>query len=274
MARLSAASFNDVLTLIDETLWTIDPLGQRKDEILSVLIGRPLAVVQARLRLSFAGEPLLSQLWNDTARPDEEDNARFVRMKQTGNVQSVPFPVRLGSLELMSDGLIGYWLPDNPSAYSTFYAVHYPDQMDGNNTYVRRIVAQSQDGAMYQGGIQLQAGGPPITITMLIDPRAAVHAYSGILPVASIALPQRAVEALMKNLKVTFRTGPIVADPGTLRIPIPAEKGGVWTWIQAVENGGWEQDGLVDADHLARLPDNALELREGWLQLSRLENSD
>jgi hypothetical protein len=50
-------AFQNLLLAIDETLWAVDPLGGRSDQNLSVLIGRPLAVVRARLRLTTAGHP-------------------------------------------------------------------------------------------------------------------------------------------------------------------------------------------------------------------------
>jgi len=76
---------------------------------------------------------------------------------------------------------------------------------------------------------------------------------------------------------VTFRTGPVIADPGTLRIPQPAEQHGVWSWVQAVappsagKGTVWTEEAIVDADDKARMPDQQLRLREGWLQLSDLE---
>ena len=46
--------FADVLEAIDEALWNVDPRGARKDQALSVLVGRPLAIVRAELTLRVA----------------------------------------------------------------------------------------------------------------------------------------------------------------------------------------------------------------------------
>ena len=176
----------------------------------------------------------------------------------------VAFPVRLGSLELRHDGLIGYYLPSQ--SYSTFYAVHYPEKVSSGDTYIKQILTPSGD---YQGNIHLKYQGPSLTVTMLVDPRGSVHAYTGILPVTSAALEPHLVEEFIKHMKVTFPTGPIIADPGTLRTPKPAEDHGVWTWIQRVaQPANWEEDPIVDATDRARLPNAQLQLREGWLQLS------
>lgn len=50
-------AFQNYLQAIDETLWAVDPLGGRSDQNLSVLVGRPLAVVRGRVRLTLSGHP-------------------------------------------------------------------------------------------------------------------------------------------------------------------------------------------------------------------------
>jgi hypothetical protein len=258
-AAQTADVFGDLLQVIDETLWMVDPLGGRKDQFLSVLIGRPLAVVQVSLQLELRGDPAYSQLWNSTLDPNTPTNL----LRDTGGVENIPFPVRLGSLELRDDGVIGYLLP--AEGYATFHAVHYPDERSSDDSFIRRIIGPQ---GQYQGNISLQCQGPSVTATLIIDPRGSIHAYTGILPVLSAQLPPHAVETFMKQLQVTFQTGPVIADPGTLRIPQPAESHGVWSWIQRATPTDWESDSIVDADDKARLPDAGLQLREGWLQLS------
>jgi hypothetical protein len=278
IAAQPVAAFRDLLNTIDETLWMVDPLGGRQDQFLSVLIGRPLAVVQATLRLSLHGEPLFNQLWDKTCDdPQATDKSGCRQLKDTGGLLDLSFPVRLGSLELRNDGLIGYYLPDGDD-YATFYAVHYPEGAAEGDAYLRQIVSASPPAGSgpYQGDIFVKPDGPPVTVTMLVDPRGSVHAYTGLLPVVSAALPGRLVEDFIRRLRVTFRTGPVIADPGTMRLPQPAEQHGVWSWVQAAPPGqaaAWEEDVLVDADDQARLPDQQLQLREGWLRLSDLNES-
>jgi hypothetical protein len=270
MANQSATVFDDLLNVVDETLWMVDPLGGRKDQFLSVLIGRPLAVVQAELKLELFGHPAFNQMWNDMLPPE----APYSWLQDIGDVEDLWFPVRLGSLQLRNDGLIGYYLSGGSSPYSTFYAVHYPDDVSAGDSYIKQIVKQNGNGgpAQYQGDINLKFQGDSVTVTMIMDPRGAVHAYTGILPVTTAALPAYTVEEFIKRLKVMFRTGPIMADPGTLRIPKPAEDHGVWNWIQALAPpANWKQDEIEDADDRARLPDGQLQLREGWLQLSDID---
>jgi hypothetical protein len=266
------AIFEDVLETIDETLWTVDPLGGRKDQFLSVLFGRPLAVVQAQLGLSVMGEPAFDQTWNAMATPPTAtDPSQCTWTRETGDVGAPAFPVRLGDLDIRADGLIGYYLPSE--SYGTLHSVHLPDDLSAGDTYIKQIATPGNGGAAtYQGGIALNVGAAPTTVTLVMDPRGPVHAFTGILPVTTGALPPHLVENFVSQLAVTFRTGPIISDPGTLRVPMPARQNGAWDWVQATP-AGWEQDPIVAADDVARLPDDQLELREGWLRLTGAEDS-
>jgi hypothetical protein len=262
IAAQSADVFGDFLSAIDETLWMVDTMGGRQDGMLSVLIGRPLAVVQAQLSLSLSGPPIVNQTWNEMV-----SDAACTPVAQRGEILDVAFPVRVGSLELRDDGVMGYWLPSE--SYGTFHTVHLPQQVSAGDTYLEAILDTSGATPVYQGGVELSWNGAATTLTLLLDPRGSVHAYTGIMPVATAALPGDVVDDLMAEMAVTFQTGPIVADPGTLRLPLPAEQGGSWSWIQKVAAPtDWEVDAIVDADDVARLPDGLLQLRDGWLQLS------
>jgi hypothetical protein len=269
IAAQSATVFEDVLSTIDETLWMVDPLGGRKDLSLSVLIGRPLAVVNAQLGLSLMGTAAFDQAWNAMAEPKTGPPMTWTR--ETGDVSDVPFGVRLGDLDIRADGLIGYFLPSE--SYATFHTVHLPEDVSAGDAYLKQIATAGNGGPpAYQGAIALQVGGPRTTVTLVMDPRGPVHAFTGILPVTTASVPSQLVEDFIRQLAVTFRTGPIVADPGTMRIPLPAHQQGAWDWVQA-NPLGWEQDPIVDTDDIARLPDAQLQLREGWLRLTGVDDS-
>lgn len=60
-AKQRGDAFANFLQAVDETLWAVDPLGGRSDQNLSVLVGRPLALVRARLKLVTCGEPTCDQ---------------------------------------------------------------------------------------------------------------------------------------------------------------------------------------------------------------------
>lgn len=271
IARQSPAVLGDVLETIDETLWTVDPLGGRKDQLLSVLFGRPLAVVQARLRLRRMGEPAFDQTWAAMSAPNPSAPPKLVWTRDAGDLDQVPFPVRLGDQDLRSDGLIGYYLPSE--SYSTLHTVHLPDDVASGDKYLERIVAAAPGSVtICQGGIALKVDGDPVTVTLVMDPRGPVHAFTGILPVKTATLPPHLIEDFVKGLAITFRAGPILTEPNTLRLPLPGRQHGTWDWVEATPTG-WESDSIVAADETARLPASALQLREGWLRLTNVDES-
>jgi len=119
-------SLRSLLEAIDETMWTIDPLGSRADANLSVLIGRPLALVRAQLQFELEGTPVYNQSWPNTLQ------------KKTAGVEALKFSVRLGSLQLYDDGLLGYFTDDT---YTTFNSVHMPNDFQPGS-YLRHARIQ------------------------------------------------------------------------------------------------------------------------------------
>src|SRR5262249_11985318 len=69
----NAAAFQSFLQAIDETLWMANHLGGHADQHMSVLIGRPLALVRARLQLTLGGDPVYNQSWGATFDEDSGD---------------------------------------------------------------------------------------------------------------------------------------------------------------------------------------------------------
>jgi hypothetical protein len=259
-ALSGAAAFDALLEVIDTTLWTTDPLGGRRDQALSVLIGRPLALVRASLELSLQAPP-----WQDTSWA-----ATFAAASDAVLQQS--FPVRLGDLATRDDGLIGYFTGDDCEVLN---AVAAP-QEQAAQSYVRTIGSALPSG---EPNYPALLPGTTTMLTMLIDPRAGVHATSGALPVVSTELPGAFVAEALKALEVTFRlepaltyTQPTPAQEGTtptqassVVLPIPAERAGTWTFWD--REPGWTPYGLLDATADAELKPYPPSLRDGLLQL-------
>ncbi|HEX4788124.1 MAG TPA: hypothetical protein VH372_06645 [Actinospica sp.] len=232
-----AAALRSLLDLIDAAAWSVEPREGFVEE-LPLLTGRPLAVVRAGVRLAPLGLPAVDQAWELSG------------LDATDGFDEVPFPVQLGTAELLDDGLAGYYLDDDYSRIETVHAV--PD--DGYVGHRRPQV--TLDGSL-----------APV-VTLLMDPSAAVHAISGILPVVRVQLPPRfAVPALLR-LAVTLRAGPVVGTAGTTTLPLPELGKGSWSWLA---HPSPDQVALastpVAAQAQAELADAYPVVREGWLRL-------
>lgn len=274
----SENGFNAFLNVIDETLWTTDPMGARADVNLSVLIGRPLALLRTRLELQLEGNPIRDTGWPATfRRPDP-------------SFLTQPFSIRLGAQGKRRDGVIGYFTGDD---YDTFHSTAQSEAQQ----YVKSIGPDNY--------LKLTFGCPGNTqyVTLLADPRAAIHAYTGILPVRKFEIPQHFVDAALSAMEVSFFVGPLLTSVGpsplqdspingapmppdrSITYPIPAEQGGFWSWweppkvsdfamrepakpMTESQSNGWTCYGLVNAVSNARddQPNNTL--REGYLQFN------
>lgn len=270
-ALADPAAFTTFLAAIDETLWTTDPLGNRADVNLSVLIGRPLALVRASLSLSLDGAPIGDLTpWSTTWPPPQGDFTGYA------------YAVRLGDQATRQDGLIGYFAGADTS---TFNSVPAPD---GSLTqdYVRTIGPVGQtSGTNY---LSVRADGSTTQyVTMLVDPRAAVHAVTGILPVKTLEVPPAFVDGPLSALEVSFTTNALLttigptpgsgptppANPLAVSVPIPVEQGGTWTWWEPVAAPGsapptWSPYDLARATPNATLTSAPTTVRDGYLQLT------
>jgi hypothetical protein len=236
----SATGFGAFLESIDSTLWTTDPLGNRADQNLSVLIGRPLALVRARVRLELEGPPIADSGWSATLAPPAPG---FPQQR---------FAVRLGDQATRDDGLIGYFAAGDLSVFNTV-AVPATDPAGAAAAGLRAIGATLPDGTtnyLWRPCVHFEDPGaadrpdPADEIVMVLDPRGSVHATTGILPTRGLALRPDQVGAALARLEVSFLVGAALATirptetpagqppafPESVAFPRPAEDQGTWSW--------------------------------------------
>lgn len=252
-------AFVNFYQVIDETLWVVDPLGSRDDQNLSVLVGRPLALTRSRLKYELDGPSVTDPSWQYTFKEDTSAFSQYV------------FPVKLGELKLRNDGLIGYF---NGSDYDQFNCVHMPE-IPSPSPYIKPISEGNFIDLTFDDSSKAY-------ITMLIDPRASIHATTTILPVFILGLPSRFVEPALDAMEVTFSVGPLLSntvivagkdntgDPEvTVLMPGPSEKNGVWSWMeQAGGDLNWNSYPIMQTDDSANLSNINSVLRTGLLKLS------
>lgn len=250
------ATFKAFLRAIDETLWTTVPMGAVFDQSLAVLLGRPLAMVRARVQFQLSGAPMADPSWQFTFSPEAPA------------VLGYEFPVELGNLPQLNDGLIGYFGADD---YSEFNVVEEAGATPSD--YLRPI---GRDGNY----IYMPPDGKSMTyVSMLVDPRGSVHATTGILPTMEAALPGDFVDDALAAMDVTFRVNGILTDQRIaaptettagetfVLMPVPEETPGEWAWLE-YDAAGLTRYAIAPNDATARLSNVAPVLRRGLLQLA------
>jgi hypothetical protein len=244
----SAAAFTAFIDELDLIVTKLDLSGAHYNQGLAALIGRPIAVVRARLSFEYAGGPLYNQAWAETGTLD------------TGGIEQIRWPVHLGGLQLPHDGVYGYYVdtPDlQTTGYQTFHVVYQDPELRSNDP---PYVTPSDITMAF-------ADEDPTYVTLLMEPSSSVYAITGILPHTPVALPGAYTQGAIQNMDVVFRTGPLLSDPAAIKIIRPSNVYGSWSWI---EHTGVQ----ISTQSVARVQQTATftgkppNVRAGWLRLA------
>jgi hypothetical protein len=232
----------------------------------SVLIGRPLALVRASLRLELDGLPLTDQSAKQILSADHQ--------KQEPWFLSVQFPVRLGGRRLGPDGLVGYFVDDGTSAAYQKLRVSTDENLDPT---VEANAYFDQSGLNVTCDPQAQA----IKLTLLLDPKEGVHVVSGILPTNLINIPRPLVTEALSDLEVPFLVAPVLGErlaadvkDARMRMPLPTNDDGEWRWLILPDpNAGSSSPGVPVSADTAAAPSlsTTMMLHEGWLKYRPLK---
>jgi hypothetical protein len=254
-----------LLRIVDSTLWAVDPYGHTGEEHKSLLVGHPIVVLRAQLRLEVK-EPVTPDL-----------------------VNQIRVPVRLGALAHWQDGLFGYFINDD---YRTLYCADaaiagfardfgpgrgflqqinlVPDfyQTFANDLGAGVTTGKTPIGHPYvnaDGVIFIQPGqydadgtwaGPQtIDLTLLVEPHTLVHATCGLVPRKEIGIRREWVADALARLSPTFRFGPVLVDPKRIR------------WDHRTDVATWNEVGVVNSTGDALLPADPAKGQEGWLRI-------
>lgn len=249
-----------LMRTIDTTRWTTDPFGHQGEEHLALLVGHPIVVLRAVLRLEVQ-EPV-----------DPQAAAQAV------------FPVRLGALAQWQDGLLGYFVNDDyRHLHCTASAAAELARAFGQGEGYLQGAEQVGD---YAAGVGSDAAAAPVThpyldrsgiiqvrpnqdvrLTLLLEPNTLVHVTSGILPRKEVGLRRDWTDAALARLSPTFRFGPVLVDPKQIRMPVAAHLHGTWSWDHRKSVTEWENLPVTHATQDALLPQDAPMGSEGWLRL-------
>lgn len=260
----------DFLTTVDVALDNIEPENGDQHQAIALLMGRPIAVVRAKLNLELQGLPAFDQGWNifrqevelEAQRTDDESEGNIER--ETQNFTQVNFPIRIGEYKQLNDCLVGYFIEEE-SGYkdNTFYALQGHTKGGGEQNNPRNNIVTNGDLNILQS-----IASPAQTLTMLVDPRGSIHATSGILPTKSIHIPPEQFVDALRRIEITFLTAPILSDRDSINLPLPQAPGYTWSWL-AKENGVWDTITKIGAVNDQATFTTQQQIEEGWLKLTQ-----
>ena len=259
------AFFDDFMVAIDDVNGFVEPQEITTNNDLAVLIGRPVAVVQVSLALELKGTPH-NNLSRSVIKLYGPDNP----LAETDNAfTKIDFPVVLGNLQDLDDGLIGFF---KFGATNYDWAKFYTTGAEAGWTNGVQLPTQNTVVLNARPGVGDSTLGDGVRkLLMLIDPRASIHATTGILPTKDIQIPSDMFADTLRTLEMTFMITPILGGSSALTLPLPNEPGYQWSWVQErLAAGRRRWDVRADVNYTAPggpwtyTPQTIL---EGWLRL-------
>lgn len=250
----------DLITVTDKALEQIDPESFVHDQELVILIGKPMAIVRAAVKLDLKGLPAVDHSWSafyqDTHREERE----------TRDFEKINVPVRIGEREQFNDGVVGYWKENEQKHLKDTFYTTVPSGVVAND----RIKSYEEAPL----AINLSMHSTTETMTLLIDPRAQVHATTGVLPVKELHIPKEQYADAIKKLNITFLSTPILIAKEQTSIPLPNEQGYQWSWL-AKDRYQWNevaQIGMLSKNTFVTKIDQGEQvweelLKKGWITL-------
>ncbi|MBK8935744.1 MAG: hypothetical protein IPM76_26160 [Chloroflexi bacterium] len=216
----------DYLDVLESALENINPVDSQQHQVQALLMGRPMALVRASISLELKGLPAWQQSWL-ALRQEIEGHER-----NSAGFTAVRIPIRIGEHMQFNDGAVGWWVEQkNGYADDLFYApqshafTHADDKRDN-------VVIFGEEGQERPLNISLAVDDPPQMLSILLDPRGALHITSGVLPVKALTIPPDQYLAALRSLRVQFLAAPILMPAGQTALPLPEEPGYEWTWVQ------------------------------------------
>ena len=255
VSGLGAEPGDTFSALLNKSIQATDQRVPEEDPGISVLVGRPLALVRASLRLEWPGLPahspeLIPELLKQPVQPNAVEKAIVTR-----GFEKVRWPVRVGDHRARNDGVIGVFkcsssgTPEGP-----FYPTWGEDE--GN---------PGEFGAQ-DFALDCEA---PLRLTMLMDPQARAHAAIGALPRVYLELPADISSGANRVRDLFFQTAPVLGESDTPRMPRPSDDYGEWSWAWRPDvTTGWKEDpALIEATDRGGFSGIWPAIAEGWLKL-------
>ncbi|WP_426595714.1 hypothetical protein ACPPVS_08900 [Cellulomonas sp. McL0617] len=266
-APATDSALSSLLRIVDASLWAVDPFGHIGEEHLALLVGHPLAVLRALVRVEVA-EPVA---------PDV--------------VAGMRVPVRLGALAHWQDGLLAYFVGDDyrtlrvpdPAAADFARPIGPHEGFNGQasttsgyyDDFAQDLGVVADPGAtpvdhpyVDTSGILWVQPGQDVMVTLLVEPHCVVHATTGFLPRKEIGMRRGWVAPGLARLAPVFRFGPVLVDPKLVRMPVASDIRGTWSWSHRSNATTWVDDPITNSVGDARIPPDPAQGQEGWLTLT------
>lgn len=267
LAHASVGFFRAFYDAVDAAASSVSPPNADSSAGMAVLVGRPVALVQASLLLELQGITAYDQTWN-TLVPGEK------YQDTDDGLSAVQFPAVVGDIDQLDDGLVGYFKQGPGGNYDL--GTFYTEAADAGAT--SGVVRPSANNLLLTPTSTPEGQLPSIRtgeqkLLMLMDPRAGIHLTTGILPTQYVEIPPAQYADTLGALDMTFLTAPVLRPLAGLTLPLPRESGYTWSWVEEKPSGNGGSEWVVTPNVVpptahAVWQYSPQQLTEGWLRLN------
>jgi hypothetical protein len=263
------SALSALLRAIDTTLWTVDTLGAVGSPTIAGLVGRPVAVVRATLRLEAPDDA--DELTITAAGGAQARRAAFAMLAEQR------FPVRIGDLGRSDDAVLGFFVDDDYTRFHVVDKVVASSAFDtGRHRWHLGLLGETAtpapdpiDHPYLEAEDTLQVKpGQVVRLTILMLPAGKVHLTTGIVPRKALVLPDDWTAAGLRAMVPSLRVGPVLVDPAEIRLPKIASLPQDQNFIRRTGPLTWKEDPIVAATSAALLPKLPHEAQEGWVRVA------
>ena len=236
------------LRAIDTTLWTVDPIAGAGSSAVASIVGRPVAVVRTVLSVDVADD--LDALTLD-------DAGRAARAQAYADLTRLGVPVRIGELTRTDDGVLGWFADDD---YSRMHVVDKlvrdealaagPGQGHFGPWGTTPVVPDPQPidhPYLDTADTVVVHPGSPRLLTVLMLPGSTASVTCGLVPRVTIALQRAWYAPGLEKLSPSVRVGPVLVDPGQVRLPAVTALGQRQVLTHREGPLGWQDDAILAA---------------------------
>ena len=263
------SALSALLRAIDTTLWSIDTFQAIGSPTIAGLVGRPVALVRATLRLE-APDDVDEVL---VTHPDGIDGRRAV----FASLAAMRFPVRIGDLGRSDDAVLGFFVDDDYTRFHVVDKVVASHALDsgrhrGHLGLLGEVEVPATDALAHTyieaEDTLLVRPGQVVRLTILMLPAGKVHLTTGIVPRKALALADEWVTPGLRRLVPSLRVGPVLVDPAEIHLPKVASLGEDQNFIRRTGPLTWKEDPIIAATSAALLPKVPHEVQEGWIRVA------
>ena len=172
--------------------------------------------------------------------------------------------MRLGSIGLLTDGVLGWFLEDDPTQLHPIHGA------------VGAAVGAAEAG----GGGATLLGEPLVWLTpgqtrkvvVLAVPAADLTVVSGLLPQKRLDMVREWTDGPLRRLTPTFAFDAIIRDPAAVALPVPSGVRGTWSWFQRPAPGSPWSATEISADPPSAQPGTRVLAQDGYLRVALIED--